>query len=614
MYLKNIHIENVGPIDEVKIDFPINQEGNPLPVIIVGENGSGKSIFLSFIVNALISFRQQIYENIEVEKGKVYKLRSPLYIKTNKDYYFAELNFEENLEYKEWVLPVTKKEFEDKKKYSPNIKDWKNIESSNNDRFYISNLTSNELGHRLIEKRVCIYLPPNRFEEPAWLNETNLKSKANFQNLLRFKSLTNRTIIIHFGFHKIKDWLLDVILDSIVFEQKVQKFLTKDAFNNQQILNIVVKEPGQNTYILSTINAVLCAIFGENTELKINPKQHRFISIYKAEKLIIPSLFSLSSGESLLLLMCLTIIRDASLSEINFITTTDIGGIAIIDEIDLHLHSIMLRDTLPQLIKLFPKIQFIITTHSPLFLIGMDQHYGNNKYKIVEMPSGNTISSERFKEFETAFTFFKETSKYNEEIIATIEKNNQKPILFVEGNTDKILVETAWKKLRTGECPFRIENGYSKSHLRVILLDNDFINKAKNNIIIGMFDFDEAFSDWEGLKKQYDSHIADETKGLTKKHKEFKFYAFLLPVPTFRKTLASSNYGTKSCLNIELLFEDNILKTNDNIEEKALPGGGKIVTFKGNKDTFAKKASTLKKEDFIHFENILQLIENLITS
>jgi len=44
------------------------------------------------------------------------------------------------------------------------------------------------------------------------------------------------------------------------------------------------------------------------------------------------------------------------------------GGIVIIDEIDLHLHPRWQRKIVRKLTETFPKLQFIITTHSPLIL------------------------------------------------------------------------------------------------------------------------------------------------------------------------------------------------------------------------------------------------------
>lgn len=51
---------------------------------------------------------------------------------------------------------------------------------------------------------------------------------------------------------------------------------------------------------------------------------------------------------------------------------SDICGIVLIDEIDLHLHPSLQRALIPRLRKTFPKVQWIVTTHSPLVLANFD--------------------------------------------------------------------------------------------------------------------------------------------------------------------------------------------------------------------------------------------------
>jgi predicted ATP-binding protein involved in virulence len=45
-------------------------------------------------------------------------------------------------------------------------------------------------------------------------------------------------------------------------------------------------------------------------------------------------------------------------------------GIVLIDEVDLHLHPKWQREILIHLTKVFPKIQFIVSTHSPIIVVG----------------------------------------------------------------------------------------------------------------------------------------------------------------------------------------------------------------------------------------------------
>lgn len=84
--------------------------------------------------------------------------------------------------------------------------------------------------------------------------------------------------------------------------------------------------------------------------------------------IVIPTLDSLSTGQSALFNMFATIVRYADTININnSIHLAEIKGIVVVDEIELHPHSTLQREVSPKLIALFPKVQFIITTHSPLF-------------------------------------------------------------------------------------------------------------------------------------------------------------------------------------------------------------------------------------------------------
>lgn len=67
--------------------------------------------------------------------------------------------------------------------------------------------------------------------------------------------------------------------------------------------------------------------------------------------------------------------------------STDISGVAIIDEIDLHLHPALEKVVLHQLRRTFPNLQLIVSTHSPLVLVGVDTEDERNC--IFRMTSGD---------------------------------------------------------------------------------------------------------------------------------------------------------------------------------------------------------------------------------
>ncbi|QKI90274.1 AAA family ATPase [Thiomicrorhabdus xiamenensis] len=163
----------------------------------------------------------------------------------------------------------------------------------------------------------------------------------------------------------------------------------------------------------------------------------------KNEKMWIPNLFQLSTGEVQLINLFLSIIRDYDLSEGELNSLSDIRGIVIVDEIDAHLHVSHQKEILPKLIKLFPNVQFIITSHSPLLLIGMENEFGADGFEILNMPNGEKVVASDFSEFINAYESFKETARHREEIAKEINQHS-KPIVFVEGDYDiRYLIKAA---------------------------------------------------------------------------------------------------------------------------------------------------------------------------
>jgi predicted ATP-binding protein involved in virulence len=72
MYAKKVHLLNYGPIESLQLELPFEGE-TPKPIVLVGENGSGKSILLSHIVNGLIMAKGLAFpETPEVEADRVY--------------------------------------------------------------------------------------------------------------------------------------------------------------------------------------------------------------------------------------------------------------------------------------------------------------------------------------------------------------------------------------------------------------------------------------------------------------------------------------------------------------------------------------------------------------
>jgi recombinational DNA repair ATPase RecF len=64
MYLKQLHVENNGPLRRLTFELPFRNDGAPLPLILVGGNGSGKTNLLSIVADALFEAAANHYTNV----------------------------------------------------------------------------------------------------------------------------------------------------------------------------------------------------------------------------------------------------------------------------------------------------------------------------------------------------------------------------------------------------------------------------------------------------------------------------------------------------------------------------------------------------------------------
>ncbi|KQN73592.1 AAA family ATPase [Devosia sp. Leaf64] len=433
MYLRQLELENTGPITALRYDLPFTKEGRPKPVIFVGQNGSGKSIVTSHIVNAMIDAKGAAYDDSDVEKGMVFKLRSPMYISRTGDYSRFKATFDDGLTQAELQLPETREQFEKIRQYTSTDPLWDQIPAKDTSVYY-SNFSSNPNIESIITGTTLLYFPPNRFEEPAWLNQDNLKNYTNYTKRSGFRKISDRRIIQQTPLSQNQEWLLDIIYDSFAVNSRTTTLKTADGSS----FNILLPPSGPATVLRLEIEKFLLMLLKKEGPLQFNvgARGRRSISLQMLNgDPLSPNLFTLSTGQTGLLNMFLTIMRDYDLSGKTIESLNDISGIVVIDEIDLHLHSDLQYSILPNLLRYFPSVQFILTSHSPLFILGMEKLFGKDGFGIVDLPSGQSIAAERFEEFAAAYGYFRETTAYEQEVRDAV-LSSQRPILFVEGTID----------------------------------------------------------------------------------------------------------------------------------------------------------------------------------
>jgi hypothetical protein len=206
----------------------------------------------------------------------------------------------------------------------------------------------------------------------------------------------------------------------------------------------MVARATQNGNALSNVNSIIRAILKNDSARVVRSGRgygSRKIQVLLSDELILPNLNALSAGQITLLSIFGTILRYAD-SQIIASPTEKMDGIVIIDEIDAHLHADLQYEVLPRIMKLFPKIQFIVTSHSPLFPFGMLSEYGEGNFTMLEVPSGRSITPERFSEFSQSFDYYTKTKRFEAEITERVV-SAVKPLVLCEGQTDPIYLKTA---------------------------------------------------------------------------------------------------------------------------------------------------------------------------
>ncbi|HEV7321537.1 MAG TPA: AAA family ATPase [Ensifer sp.] len=438
MYLTRVELENYGPLTSLDLAFPFHASGNPKPVVFVGQNGAGKSVVLSHIVNAMLSAKSHAYAgDNEVEQGKVYKFRSPEYIKKGSQFYRSYVHFETGIFQAEIQASRARLDFESEFGYTPIDSNWNRIPPTERSTIFGDTLERAAELRNSISKSSLLYFPANRFEEPAWLNIENLRNVATYSNPSRTQNVSNRQVINYAPLRLNQSWLLDVIYDSFAIERQMTLVPVGNGPSGTVTFPILQQTNGPATKLRTAIERFVQTLLRIEDPIiwNVGSRGARQISIGANSNIVVGNLFGLSTGQTALLNIFLTLIRDFDTSEAVFSSLEEVSGLVVIDEIDLHLHAELQHSILPELISLFPKVQFVLTSHSPLFVLGLQKRLGAEGFSLIDLPSGQAIGAERFSEFDAAYRHIRDSARYEDDIRTAVGES-QSPILFAEGSID----------------------------------------------------------------------------------------------------------------------------------------------------------------------------------
>ena len=550
-YLERVIIYNNAPFENLQLDF--------LPTginVLTGLNGRGKTTILSFVVDALIELSKQVFSNEYADKPNAYyRVSSSIYSLNPEKPSLVYVRFkkdDQNIDYVNIRGKIDSNEYLSIVKFDNpiNFSEFASIlENSGNAKY--CKTSSQKTTEEIFNNFITPYFPSYRYEVPGYLNDVYAKH-VDFSHKAGYSGYLPNKIEIISSLDNITNWIMDVVLDWMVTKQE-QNIQFPDG-------RIIKLDLTAEKNIWDNLNQIVTELFREKSNGKFlrfglgqrsNSGQRLSIVTNDSNKdVFAPNISVISSGEASIIGIFAEVIRQADRLHSN-IPLMNIEGIVLIDEIDKHLHVKLQNQVLPKLMNLFPKLQFVITSHSPFLNMGLAE-FSKKETRIFDLDNHGICTEPRktveFENFYNSIIADNENYAKLYDVLKEKTENLTKPLIFTEGKTD-------WKHFKKALSVFKSNNEFKDLDVEIFEYDFDngdsklhsYLETASKTPhrykIIGIFDSDE--SNGKSISKLQDG-IKDFGNNV---------YAMSIPKPTFRDNMAG--------ISVEFLYTDDDLKRID---------------------------------------------------
>lgn len=473
MRLKEIQIYNRVPFDNLFLRFDKSNIS-----ILSGINGVGKTTIISYIVDALYEIGKKGFPNeFESTYNMFYRVSSNLTIldRTKVSYVYLRFCDEEgDFDYIDLRNLKSEEEYNESLKLENHIL-YSTIkkEMKENPVLKYLSLPDGKIAQKLFSSNILTYFPAYRYEQPGYLNEP-YKVTLNFTKEARYSGYLPNPIEAVCELPEIANWIMDIVLDAELYG-------------------------GQENDLMEHLNEIFSALLEykvhEPVRLGIGPRQNGATRIQvvkqKDSGQVYPTIFHMSSGEQALVCLFCELIRQADKIGSAY---NKVSGIALVDEVDKHLHIRLQKEILPRLLKIFPNVQFIVTSHSPFLGLGLANE-SKEFYKMYDLDHNGIICTPYANElFEEVYAMMiSENDRFSERYQQMVDEVNKstKPLLITEGKTDWKHLKAALNALNIQDLDIDIyeyEHNMGDNTLYELLCQLHMI--SPNRKIIGMFDRD----------------------------------------------------------------------------------------------------------------------------
>lgn len=537
--IDRILIKNRSPFQN-DIDLSFKENGI---IVLTSVNGKGKTTLLSYIVDAWVELTRNVYTNSYKDKeSSYYRISSSLfdmdttkpsmvYIRfKNGDKHFDYIDIRNKCTYEDYLSMVP---FEDRILYEEFSNDL--IERGLTKKVS-STIKSSEV-RRIFNNNVVTYFPSYRYEVPNYLNDP-YNVNLSFNVKTRFSNELPNPIEVITDINSLVNWIMDIVIDGELYRRtQVINGKNIDILHENKIWNSlqnILREALSSKYPDGNVRFAV----GKRNK---GASRVSIVSVNGSIELC-PTIFNLSTGELALICIFAELLRQGD-NLFDGVINEAIQGIVLVDEIDKHLHIKLQKESLPKLLKVFPNVQFVLSSHSPFMNMGLADEclerstivdFDNGAINVA--PTNNAVYQEAYN------VFLKERNNYASELISLQEEMNllTRPIVITEGKTDMKHILKAMEKLsierRFDILPLEDQpEGYSNVES---LINN--ISKTRvigqSHKVIAIFDRDipKLVSQYSDPFKRLDNNV----------------FAFCIPCPDSRKSEGRTN------ISIEYLYSD----------------------------------------------------------
>ena len=362
MKIKQLQLRNYGRFEDLTIDFAPTEDRASNVTVIVGNNGAGKSQILQALATGLSWFVSGLQNKKQL--GDFIKSNE---IKNGKD--IAIINIKAEIDKS---LQVINNDIKNLDIYLKSNRQKNDEKFASMGGLEIIDFTNNDKKDEISLPLICFY-PVERS-----ILTQNISLDSSAKTLRQFIGY-NLALTNGIDFNNFLDWFrLREDIENAEIRKEIGKLTERLSVENTndskdsivaQLMALTQKEKLFEKNIDNQLQAVKMAItdFVDNVqEIWIDRAiQPPIMMVSKKNENEPLQINQLSQGEKSLLALVGDIARRLAILNPSLDDPLQGEGVVMIDEVDLHLHPKWQHDLIDKLVRTFPKVQFILTTHSP---------------------------------------------------------------------------------------------------------------------------------------------------------------------------------------------------------------------------------------------------------